>query len=280
MTLDDLNLAELRAVYRNLGGTDEHYDPAILRRLISTRSVGDVHPTPRTPPDAAPHNQDTPPAPDTDGTPHEHHGSPAAPGTTRPPTHPGTPRLASTRRSPSRATVTQHTPHTEHHPLERYTPNMARKPGHPAPPEERHRRTHPRRSRPLPPGRRATPCRLDLRRDRRPCRLRQPILSEDRLRRRPQAMGHRRRRGGPSLRGRTHRPALATSLHRHRRTRPGRRPQPARHPHQLGDPDLRSTPPTVRHGRPRQVEISGQDGGPLRTDVGEILRERLRQLEA
>jgi hypothetical protein len=31
---------------------------------------------------------------------------------------------------------------------------------------------------------------------------------------------------------------------------------------------------------PRQVEISGQDGGPLRTDVGEILRERLRQLEA
>ncbi|MFZ8876978.1 MAG: hypothetical protein ACO3NQ_06345 [Ilumatobacteraceae bacterium] len=31
---------------------------------------------------------------------------------------------------------------------------------------------------------------------------------------------------------------------------------------------------------PRQVELTGQDGGPLRTDVGEILRERLRQLEA
>jgi len=30
---------------------------------------------------------------------------------------------------------------------------------------------------------------------------------------------------------------------------------------------------------PRQVEISGQNGGALRTDVGEILRERLRQLE-
>ena len=30
---------------------------------------------------------------------------------------------------------------------------------------------------------------------------------------------------------------------------------------------------------PRQVEISGQNGGPLRTDVGEILRERRRQLE-
>ena len=49
VTIDDLNLAELRAVYRNLGGTDEHYDPAILRRLISTRSVGDVPPhTPNT----------------------------------------------------------------------------------------------------------------------------------------------------------------------------------------------------------------------------------------
>lgn len=31
---------------------------------------------------------------------------------------------------------------------------------------------------------------------------------------------------------------------------------------------------------PRQVELTGQDGGPLRTDVGEILRERLRKLEA
>ena len=31
---------------------------------------------------------------------------------------------------------------------------------------------------------------------------------------------------------------------------------------------------------PRQVEITGQDGGPLRTDVGELLRERLRQLES
>ena len=49
VTLADLNLAELRAVYRNLGGTDEHYDRAILRRLISTRSVGDVPPhTPNT----------------------------------------------------------------------------------------------------------------------------------------------------------------------------------------------------------------------------------------
>lgn len=49
MTLADLNLAELRAVYRNLGGTDEHYDRATLVRLISTRSVGDVPPhTPNT----------------------------------------------------------------------------------------------------------------------------------------------------------------------------------------------------------------------------------------
>lgn len=49
LTLDDLNLAELRALYRTLGGTDEHYDPVILRRLISTRSVGDVPPhTPNT----------------------------------------------------------------------------------------------------------------------------------------------------------------------------------------------------------------------------------------
>lgn len=49
MTLDDLNVAELRAVYRTLGGTDEHYDPVILRRLISTRSAGDVPPhTPNT----------------------------------------------------------------------------------------------------------------------------------------------------------------------------------------------------------------------------------------
>ncbi len=49
VTLDDLNLAELRAVYRNLGRTDEHYDPVILRRLISTRSAGDVPPhTPNT----------------------------------------------------------------------------------------------------------------------------------------------------------------------------------------------------------------------------------------
>ena len=31
---------------------------------------------------------------------------------------------------------------------------------------------------------------------------------------------------------------------------------------------------------PRQVEVSGPEGGPLRTDVGEILRERLRKLEA
>ena len=31
---------------------------------------------------------------------------------------------------------------------------------------------------------------------------------------------------------------------------------------------------------PRQVEITGEDGGPLRTDVGDILRERLRHLEA
>lgn len=30
---------------------------------------------------------------------------------------------------------------------------------------------------------------------------------------------------------------------------------------------------------PRQVEITGQNGGALRTDVGEILRERLRKLE-
>ena len=30
---------------------------------------------------------------------------------------------------------------------------------------------------------------------------------------------------------------------------------------------------------PRQVEITGHNGGALRTDVGEILRERLRQLE-
>ncbi len=49
VTLDDLNLAELRAVYRNLGGTDEHYDRATLRSLISTRSAGDVPPhTPNT----------------------------------------------------------------------------------------------------------------------------------------------------------------------------------------------------------------------------------------
>ena len=47
--LDDLNLAELRAVYRTLGGTDDHYDPVTLRRLISTRSAGDVPPhTPNT----------------------------------------------------------------------------------------------------------------------------------------------------------------------------------------------------------------------------------------
>lgn len=31
---------------------------------------------------------------------------------------------------------------------------------------------------------------------------------------------------------------------------------------------------------PRQVEISGPEGGPLRTDMGDILRERLRKLEA
>ena len=31
---------------------------------------------------------------------------------------------------------------------------------------------------------------------------------------------------------------------------------------------------------PRQIEVTGQDGGALRTDVGEILRERLRKLEA
>lgn len=49
VTLDDLNLAELRALHRTLGGTDDHYDPATLRRLISTRSVGDVPPhTPNT----------------------------------------------------------------------------------------------------------------------------------------------------------------------------------------------------------------------------------------
>lgn len=49
MTLDDLNLAELRAIYRTLGGTDDHYDPVTLRRLISTRSAGDVPPhTPNT----------------------------------------------------------------------------------------------------------------------------------------------------------------------------------------------------------------------------------------
>ena len=29
---------------------------------------------------------------------------------------------------------------------------------------------------------------------------------------------------------------------------------------------------------PRQVEISGEDGGPLRTDVGEILLERIKAL--
>lgn len=49
MTLDDLNVAELRAVYRTLGGTGEHYDRATLVRLISTRSAGDVPPhTPNT----------------------------------------------------------------------------------------------------------------------------------------------------------------------------------------------------------------------------------------
>jgi hypothetical protein len=49
VTLDDLNLAELRALYRTFGGTDDHYDPATLRRLISTRSCGDVPPhTPNT----------------------------------------------------------------------------------------------------------------------------------------------------------------------------------------------------------------------------------------
>jgi len=49
VTLADLNVAELRAVYRTLGGTGEHYDPVILRRLISTRSAGDVPPhTPNT----------------------------------------------------------------------------------------------------------------------------------------------------------------------------------------------------------------------------------------
>ncbi len=31
---------------------------------------------------------------------------------------------------------------------------------------------------------------------------------------------------------------------------------------------------------PRQLEVTGPEGGPLRTDVGEILRERLRKLEA
>lgn len=31
---------------------------------------------------------------------------------------------------------------------------------------------------------------------------------------------------------------------------------------------------------PRQVEVSGANGGAMRTDVGEILRERLRQLES
>ena len=31
---------------------------------------------------------------------------------------------------------------------------------------------------------------------------------------------------------------------------------------------------------PRQVELSGADGGSIRTDVGDILRERLRQLES
>lgn len=31
---------------------------------------------------------------------------------------------------------------------------------------------------------------------------------------------------------------------------------------------------------PRQVEVAGPGGGALRTDVGEILRERLRQLES
>lgn len=31
---------------------------------------------------------------------------------------------------------------------------------------------------------------------------------------------------------------------------------------------------------PRQVEISGEDGGPLRTDVGEILLERIQALAA
>ena len=31
---------------------------------------------------------------------------------------------------------------------------------------------------------------------------------------------------------------------------------------------------------PRQVEVSGVNGRPIRTDVGDILRERLRQLES
>ena len=31
---------------------------------------------------------------------------------------------------------------------------------------------------------------------------------------------------------------------------------------------------------PRQVEVSGVNGGAIRTDVGDILRERLRQLES
>ena len=31
---------------------------------------------------------------------------------------------------------------------------------------------------------------------------------------------------------------------------------------------------------PRQLEVTGPEGGALRTDVGEILRERLRKLEA
>ena len=40
VTLDDLNLAELRAVHRTLGGTAELYDPSALRAAIRDLSNG------------------------------------------------------------------------------------------------------------------------------------------------------------------------------------------------------------------------------------------------